>query len=182
MEVYFASTPTTGNGKAFHKIGRTQVVFNKGVYKTTDKEQVIDIMSSEIFRRGEVLLVSDAELVDNYLGGEEPEYFDLELLSKISDEGLKVLAREYRTKNQIHPNIIKAELHRQPVSDTALKIIEAHPMKPKGMTDEDKRGYVDGLVDSGSIIKAGPWYTRGEFKTRSYLEMYDHIIEQRESK
>jgi len=179
MEVYFASTPTTGKGRAYHRIGDYQVVFDKGVYKTTDKEQVISIMASEIYRRGEVKLVSDHELVDNYLGGDEPEYFDMNLLSKISDEGLKVLAREYRTKNQIHPNIIKAELNKQPVNDVALKVIEAHPTKPKEVTDEEKREHVDGLVSAGRLTKTGPWYIDGDFKDRSYLVMYDHIMSKR---
>jgi hypothetical protein len=179
MEVYFASTPTTGKGRAYHRIGNAQVVFDKGIYKTTDKEQVISIMASEIYRRGEVKLVSDHELVDSYLGGDEPEYFNMELLGRISDEGLKVLAREYHTKNLIHPNIIKAELNKQPVTDVAVKIMEAHPSKPKEVTDEEKRDHVDGLVEATRIAKSGPWYVDGEYKTRSYLEMYEHIINKR---
>lgn len=182
MEVYFASTPTVGTGNAYHKIGSTLKAFKKGIYKTTDKEDIIEIMSSEIYRRGEVKLVSDHELVNDYLGGEDPEYFTLDLLNKVSDEGLKVLAREYQTKNQIMPNIIKAELNKLPISDTAQTIINAHEAKPKELTDEDKRAYVDGLVESGRIQKAGPWYTDGEFKDRSYLVMYDHIISKRDEK
>lgn len=178
MEVYFASTPTTGNGKAYHKIGGFQLAFNKGLYKTTDKEQIIDIMASDVFRRGQVKLVSDHELVDNYLGGEEPEYFDMKILAKVSVEGLKSLAAEYQTKNRIHPNIIKAELNKLPISDVAIKIMEAHKAKPKEMTDAEIREYVDGLVEAGStVVKAGPWYKMGEFKTRSYVEIYEKLQE-----
>jgi hypothetical protein len=179
MEVYFASTPTTGKGRAYHKIGKSRLTFDKGIYKTTDKETIIDVMSSEIFRRGEVKLISDHALVDSYLGGEEPEYFNAEILAKISDEGLKALAAEYRTKNQIHPNIIRAELNKLPVSDVALKIIEGHKAEPKKLTDAEIREYVDGLVDAGRVIKAGPWYTYGEFKTRLYVEVYEKLQEDR---
>jgi hypothetical protein len=179
MEVYFASTPTTGNGSAFHKIGKTQKTFRKGIYKTTDKEEIIEIISSEIYKRGEVKLVTDHQLVDNYLGGEDPDYLTMDVLNKVSDEGLKALGREYRTKNTILPNIIKAELNKQPLTDVAMQIITAHPTKTKPITTEAKREHVEGLVEAGRIDKVGVWYKKGEYKTRSYEEMYDHIMGER---
>ena len=179
MEVQFHSPNTKIDGLAAHKIKNSLVVFNKGLFKTTDKEKITDILSSEIYRRGEIALVSDYGLVDRYLDGDDPEYFTPEILSEVSDEGLRKLGDLYLTKDRVRTSIIKAEIKGREVTDQAFDILKTHKKttKSKALTGDDKKEAVEAAVITGSLVKAGPWYSAPgtDFKSRNIEEVYEFI-------
>jgi single-stranded DNA-specific DHH superfamily exonuclease len=179
MEVYFSSNSTQLNGRAAHQIGKHLCLFNGGVFKTTDKERVVDILASEIYRRGEVTLVTDYDLVDGYLSGDEPDYFSLEILNGISEEGIRELAKIYQTKENTRPMIIKAELNGREIVDAAVNVMVTY--KNTGQkTTTSKIDYVKAAVEAGKLVKAGVWYkaVEGTFKTKNIDEAYEYLKEQ----
>lgn len=176
MEVYFASSPTTPRGRAAHTIGGQTLVFNKGIYKTSDKSRVVDILASEIYRRGEVKLVSDHDVVNGYLEGNEPDYFNMEVLNKITDDGIRELARIYETKERTRPMIIKAEVTGKEIVDAAVNVMETYKRTAKSEAIKP-REFVDAAVEAGKLIKAGVWYKEvdGDFKTKNTDEAYEFL-------
>jgi hypothetical protein len=176
MEVYFSSNPTLLTGRAAHQIGKHLCLFNNGVYKTTDKERVVDILSSEIYRRGEVKLQTDYDLVDSYLSGDEPDYFSIEILNAITEEGIRELAKVYQTKETTRSMIIKAELNGREIVDAAVNIMETYKDTGKKATT-NKIDYVKAAVEAGKLVKAGVWYkaVEGSFKTKNIDEAYEHL-------
>jgi hypothetical protein len=182
MEVYFANKVTVPNGLASHKIGNNLVVFKNGITKTTDKHLIVDILGSEIYRRGEVKLISDLSHVDQYLSGEDPETFTMDILNTVSDEGIRELAQSYQTKERVRTMLIKAELKGREVTDAAMSILETYPKSntPKKMTGNDKLEFIEGAVSAGKLTKAGPWYKviDGDFKSRNIDEVYDYLTKE----
>lgn len=179
MEVYFASHPTRGMGTAVHNIAGKNYVFKEGgIHVATDKNDVVDILASEVYRRGEVKLVSDHDVVEKYLSGEEPDKFTMDVLNSVSDEGLRELAAVYQTKEKVRSMIIKAELRGKPVINAAVNILETYPLEGK-KKQASKREVVEAAVEAGQIIKAGVWYKLLDdtFKTKNIEEMYEKLQE-----
>lgn len=125
MDVIFASTNPEQNriGPIMH--GNKELVLNKGFLKTTDKEEVRTLLEHSFYARGRYELVSDPELVGEYLeNDEEPDYITMEYLEDVSKETIVAIGKVAGTRNEI-PALIKAELRNQPVTSAIADLVKA---------------------------------------------------------
>lgn len=125
MDVIFASTNPKQNriGPIMH--GNKELVLNKGFIKTTDKDEVRTLLEHSFYARGRYELVSDPELVGDYLDNdEEPDYITMEYLVNVSNDTIKKIGKVAGTRNEV-PALIKAELRNQPVTSQISEIVKA---------------------------------------------------------
>lgn len=182
MEVTFGSTKTQLRGLATHELNQKLFVFRNGVYKTTDKQEIVNLLGSEVYRRGEIRLADDIDLVSKYLEGEDPEYLNMSILGDLELDALIELANLYGTKDRRRAPIIRAELNGKPVINDAIGVLERYKSKAdqgakKNVSEEDMLEQVEAAVVAGRLTKAGPWYKEigTEFKSRNVKEVYEHI-------
>lgn len=169
MQVTFGMTNGGVQGIAVINIDNREYKFNKGVRNVTSKDEIEALMGSELFERGEMVLVTPHEEVARYLDGDIPDKFTKELLEQITEEGLIKLAKQYQTKEQRLVGLIKPQLRGKPISNAAQEIIDSH-MKPKVSKADE---LLEKALADGTVAFSKPWYSarNGEYKTRSKDEI-----------
>lgn len=183
MEVTFGSTKTQLRGLATHELNQKLFIFRNGIYKTTDKQEIVNLLGSEVYRRGEIRLADNIDLVSKYLEGEDPEYLSMDVLSQLALDALIELATLYGTKDRQRAPIIRAELNGKPVTNDAMEVLERYKVKAtqgetkRKVSEDDMLEEVEAAVVAGRLTKAGPWYKEigTEFKSRNVKEVYEHI-------
>lgn len=178
MTVTFGSTGGGVKGLASHEVKGKQHIFKSGLFKTEDKQEIKEIMGSEIYRRNEIVLLDDPAAVADYLDGKEPDRFTEATLDKLPHNIIQRLGRLYNTREQKHATLIKAELIGSYINTKASDILDE-----LNETDETEKVNVDEtLLDTaislGVLIKGGPWYKTPDetFKTRNREEVEDWCI------
>lgn len=145
-------------GKGNMVINRHQkppIVFKGGVYKTSDRLQINDLLNSEELRRGEIVISTPMELVETYLAGDEPDRLSEEVLAKVSPEGLRLMAESIglaRTHGG-HANVIRRMIMNTPITNELYHIMQGHPHET-----EEKVDLLDQLQKEGHVYKSGAWY------------------------
>jgi hypothetical protein len=177
MTVTFGSTGGGVKGLASHEVKGKQHIFKSGLYKTEDKEEIKDIMGSEIYRRNEIVLLDDPAAVADYLDGKEPDRFTEAILDGLPHNIIQRLGRLYNTREQKHATLIKAELIGSYINTKASQILDELNDVSEVETSEDET-LLDTAVSLGVLIKAGPWYKTPDetFKTRNRDEVEDWCI------
>ena len=150
MQVLFANTSTTQR-KYVLDIGIRHITFVDGRYSTTDKDVIKRIMTRPDFRSRQIILVSDAKAVADYLAGTEPDYLDMEAVESISDEGVVKLAN-YFDLPQKEASIARYAMINLPVDDYVSDVINLYPKT------EQKEDYLTLALGEGLIEKNGAWY------------------------
>lgn len=175
----FGATRGGKIGSAVHEIAGQPRVFKNGIFSTTDKKLVKSILSSEIYRRNEIIMVTDEDLVDRYLNGEEAEYLTNEILDSLPDEVIFELADVCRTKNRRKLNIIKSELYKHPVTNEVREVLDRNEVSTTG---KDADAVVQEFFDKGILVKKGAWTSSadGSFKAQKAEEVREWCMENKE--
>lgn len=169
MQVTFGMISGGVNGIAVVNIDNKEYKFNKGVRNVTSKEEIEILMGSPLFSRGELQLVTAPEVVARYLEGEDPDVFDSETLSGITDEGIRMLAKLYSTREKNLVALIKPQLRGKSVTNEAQEIIDKYA-KPDQSSAESN---LEKALKDGTLIYAKPWYKTADesFKTKNKQEI-----------
>ncbi len=169
MQVTFGMTSGGVNGIAVVNIDNKEYKFNKGVRNVTSKEEIELLMSTALFSRGELQLVTPPDVVARYLEGEDPDIFDSETLNGITEEGIRLLAKLYNTREKNLVALIKPQLRGKSVTNEAQEIIDKYA-KPDQSTAEIK---LESAIKDGTVIVAKPWYKTSDesFKTKNKQEI-----------
>lgn len=144
MDVYFRFTQ--GEKRNAHKVGNHRIVASGGIYKTSDKETITDILACELYKRDQIVMLGDQEAIEKYLLGDEPDYLTKELLYKLPDDAILELGQVCGTKNRKMPMIIRAELQNVPISDAVAAVIEDYTLNDNVIEDVLEKAKEDGLL------------------------------------
>lgn len=170
MQIEFQTTAGGMKGRAVMLLEGKEIKFEKGVRKTTSKDEIELLLSSDLFRRGELKLVTEKVHVAKYLQDDQlPEVLTVELLKKLDDDGIRQLADHYQTQERNLVPIIRAELRGKPVDDEAQTIIDESMAPEKSEAEKN----LEAALADGTLTFKSPWYKSadGSFKTRDRKEV-----------
>lgn len=170
MQIEFQTTAGGMKGRAVMLLEGKEIKFEKGVRKTTSKDEIELLLSSDLFRRGELKLVTEKAHVAKYLQDDQlPEVLTVELLKKLDDDGIRQLADHYQTQERNLVPIIRAELRGKPVDDEAQTIIDESMAPEKSEAEKN----LEAALADGTLTFKSPWYKSadGSFKTRDRKEV-----------
>lgn len=154
-EVIFQSTSKGKGNIYFERAGKSMLRFNNGVYKTSSREEINDILNSDLMIRNLVKMITPPELVDKWLRGEHPDRLNEKILSQVSEKGLQELAKVMGLPQKQHANngaIIKSMVRNKPISNAVMFIIE------KYKTEEGIKDWLKVAQEAGLVYKSGPWF------------------------
>jgi hypothetical protein len=141
MDVLFEHRAKINNKMVIGLSGGKSAVFVKGVYQTTDKNVVKELMSHPFYKRKKFHLKTDKALVSDWLSNDkEPDYLDQEQISTFSVSLINELAEELGLLNKGYPELLKAELIGVPISNQVQSLINKYTTKetPKKTTSRTK--------------------------------------------
>jgi len=105
-------------------IGKSAVFLN-GMFETTDKEIVTELLRHSFYKRNVFSLKTDAKLVNDWLENDaEPSYLTKEQVDNFTDTTIIELGKHFETRNQGFPALMRAELIGKPVSDRVNEILK----------------------------------------------------------
>jgi len=155
MEVTFASKSPKQNRIGPIFAGEKEIYFSKGTKTTTDKEEIKALLSHSFYKRGRYVLVTDPELVANYLeNDDEPEYIGSDFFDDVSDETILKVGQVVGAKNTF-PSLIKAELVGVPVTNDIIEVMEADN-GDDGDTDQDNDQDTTKTATKKKVTKKSP--------------------------
>jgi hypothetical protein len=154
-EVIFQSTSKGKGNIYFERAGKSMLRFNNGVYKTSSREEINDILNSDLMSRNLIKMITPAELVDTWLRGEHPDRLNETVLSKVNEQGLIELAKVMGIPPSQHGGngaIIKSMVRNKPISNAVMFILDKYKTE-EGITD-----WLKIAQDNGLVYKSGPWF------------------------
>lgn len=180
MDVYFRSAAT--NTFSTNLSNGQQVIFKQGIYSTTDKDVVRELLRTDALKRRLVKLESDEKAVAKWLdSNEEPSYITPEYLDGLSNECLMVLANKLNTTSRV-PTIVKEELVGEPLTDDVVEIVNAYRTEEVTAEPvEEADGHLDEMITkaiaNGTITRQGVWYKTSDGKSlgRDKQEVIDWL-------
>jgi len=176
MDVAFRFT--NGARRAAHMVNGYRINSKSGTYVTSKKEIVESLLSSDLMRRSEIVMLTDANLVNNYLAGDEPDYLDRELLLRLPDQCVVELATMLNLKFPNQVMIARAEMNGQPITDAVKRIIDYYKVEGDVVEDIIEKGKADGLIEQNR-----QWYSflgaladKGKTNQKAVAEqtLYEH--------
>lgn len=139
MDCVFKTKSETQNRFSIGNMpGYGRLFFNKGTFVTQDKELVRKLLNHSLKKRGEYHLVTNEELVADYLDGKEPEKLTREILEGVKREGIKELGKLLLAESG-NPSIIKEEVLGEPITNSVRDILSFYEIKEKEETTEPKQ-------------------------------------------
>lgn len=148
---------TNGKGETyFTRSNGAAIRFNNGVYKTSSRKDINDLLNSDLMSRNLIRCVTPLEIVDKWLRGETPDRLNEELLSTVSEKGLQELAKITGLSQKRHGNhgaIIKSMLRGKPVSNAVAFVLEKYKTEKSEVTD-----WLKMAEDAKIVYRSGPWY------------------------
>lgn len=152
MNVQFATkNPIAGSYIITGETSNSVLFFTQGFYETNEKDLIKQIMKTPQFKREEIVLVTDEDLVTDYLYDESrQDFFTEELLKTVSDDGVKLLGLHFKVKMK-DPRLIRLALVDTPISNIAEEIISQNPY-------EEEIDLVAEAINAGDIVYNKPWY------------------------
>jgi len=100
-----------------------KLYFMKGVYMTESKEIIEYLLGHPLYKRGEYELITNPEVVDNYLSGEEADKLTKEILDEITIDGIIKLGEVLGARNK-KATLIKAEIVGEPITNAVQDVID----------------------------------------------------------
>lgn len=154
-EVIFQSISKGKGNIYFERANKSMLRFNNGVYKTSSREEINDILNSDLMSRNLIKMITPAELVDTWLRGEHPDRLNEKVLSKVNEKGLLELAKVMNIPQNQHGGngaIIKSMVRNKPISNAVMFILDKYKTED-GITD-----WLKIAQDNGLVYKSGPWF------------------------
>lgn len=106
-----------------------KIIFVKGKYSTTDKDEISQILGHELYRKGLVRLADREDVVGDYLENDEAdEYITSEFLDGISVDGIMVLGEFLSVPGKVS-KVVKPSLIGLPLSSEVQKIADQYRSK-----------------------------------------------------
>lgn len=137
MDVIFQTNSTDQNRYSMPVEGYGRLFFKKGAYITSDKELIEKMLKHPLKRRGDYRLVTNDELVDKYLSGEEPDVLTKEILDTVSLNGILELGKLLNS-TEVRPSLIKIEIEGEPITDKVSLILDNYKInKTKKQVSEE---------------------------------------------
>lgn len=128
MTVIFQTKSKTQNRYSISNIpGFGKVFFPKGVKTTSDKDLVKALLNHPLYDRGDYFLVSNEEMVVNYLEGGEPDVLTEDLLNGLSRQGIKELGTLLSARSE-QPSLIKYEIVNKPITTEVQQILDFYTL------------------------------------------------------
>lgn len=128
MNVVFRSKSTSQNRFTITDSQFGKLFFDKGVFRTSDKDMIKKLLNHPLKKRGEIVLETNAELVGKYLEGEEPDKLTREVLDTVSRQGIIELGKVL-VSSETHPALIKEEIIGQPITEEVQEIVDFYLVK-----------------------------------------------------
>lgn len=107
--------------------GYGTIYFNKGTKVTQDKKLIKKLINHPNYKRNDYQLVSNEEVVAQYLAGDTPDELTEEILDNVSRQGILELGEELQSR-QSQPALIKIELVGEPITNKVRQIIDYYKM------------------------------------------------------
>src|SRR5690625_7315761 len=85
----------------YNRRGKAPIIITNGQYRTSNKDEIADLLHSDLLDRGLLSLVTPTDIVEKWSTGEAPDTLTEEALSKVSDEGLRELAKIFNLSRKI---------------------------------------------------------------------------------
>src|SRR5690554_5307739 len=139
----------------YNRRDKAPIIISNGQYRTSNKEEIADLLHSDLMGRGLLSLVTPTDIVEKWLTGEVPDSLNEEVLNKVSEDGLRELAKIFnlsRRRHGGHGTIIKTMLKGKPISNAVIFVLE------KYSTDEGVTDWLKLAMDAGIIYRNAPWY------------------------
>jgi len=157
MNVYFKSAAS--NTFSTNLKSGKQIIFKKGLYNTTDKDEVRELLRTDVLKRRLIKMETDETTVARWLeSDEEPSYITIEYLQGLSNECLMVLANKLNTVSR-NPVIVREELVGIPLTDEIVETVEAYRNETQpGLEDEKFDSIISEAIEKGTITRQGVWY------------------------
>lgn len=154
-EIVFQST-SKDKGQIIHTPhGKKPIIFRNGQFKTSDREQINELLNSSLISRGYIEPVTPPELIEKWLLGEQPDRLTKDVLAKVSDDGLKELAKIAGLNAKVHkhlPELIRSMLKGKAITNGIMYVLEKYER------EQPAEHFFDELEESGLIYRSGPWY------------------------
>ena len=155
-EVIFQAK-SKGKGNIDYIRGNKPVLrFINGVLKTSKREDINDLLHSDLMKRNLIKCVTPMDLVDKWLRNETPDRLTTEVLETVSQEGLIELAKIARLKEQDHDNqpaVIRSMVKDMPVSNAVSFIISKYKTEKTEFTD-----WLQQAMEPELVYKSSRWY------------------------
>lgn len=153
---------------------RKRIRFNRsnGMYQTSDRQEIGILLRNANYNK-DYELITEMELVEEWLEGNEPDKINREFTQDVSKEGLLKLAEAFRISGHGNKsNVIREMLLGKPVTQAA------HTIKRKYTNETAPEDLIKKYEDLGAIVKKGPWYKVGnEAITRDRVELAKWVPE-----
>ena len=131
--------------------GKT-INMHRGKYKTADKEEVRQLLSSSEYKNGSFEVVTPMELVEKYLSDAQPDKLTKNILSSITNEGLLELAKHLQLRNHSNlPTVIRTMAEGEYIDNRIEKIIDEYK------AEQPAEDLIAQAKEAGVFIKDGPW-------------------------
>ena len=145
MNVIFQTKSKNQNRFSLGNVeGYGNLVFNRGVFITSDKDLIKKLIAHPIRKRGDYLMVTNDVLVADYLDGKESDTITEELLKDITLQGILELGKLYSCI-ETQPTLIKIELVGKPIGDKAQTVLDYYKVSKK-VEKVQNENYKDELV------------------------------------
>lgn len=148
-----------GKGNLYYeRSGHGTLRFINGSYKTSNRDEINDLLNSDMMKRNLIRCVTPMDIVDKWLRNETPDTLNKEMLSKVSIEGLKELAKvadlnERRHANQ--PAVLMSMLNGLQVSNAVSHIINKYKVEDE---ESEVKDWLQLAEEGGLVYRSGPWY------------------------
>lgn len=139
MNVLFEHRSRINNRMVIGLKGGDSVVFINGVFQTTDKEIVKELISHPFYKREKFKLKTDSKLVSDWLENDnEPSYIDQAFVSKMNNEAIMELGEELDLRNKGNLGLLRSELIGEPVGDVVNEVMAKYEKKPEKKTTRSR--------------------------------------------
>lgn len=129
MQVIFNTKSKTQNRYTISSVpGFGKLFFPKGALTTTDKDLIRALLNHPLYERGDYELVTNEQMVADYLDGKQSDTITQEIIDGLSLQGIKELGKVLNTKSE-QPALIKAEVLGKPITNRAQEVIDFYGLK-----------------------------------------------------
>lgn len=139
----------------YHRHNGRDLKFRSGIFKTSKKQEIEELLHSDIYKDETIQLVDPIELVDKYLKGDQPDILSEELLQGVDDEGVRKIAKALHVpqrKHKNYPEVIRTLVRGEPITNYIQKVIDEHER------EKPEESLLNKAMDEGIVYRNGPWY------------------------
>ena len=128
MTVIFSTKSTKQNRYTINDEIVGHLFFDRGIFKTSDKDLVRKLIRHPLKKRGDFTMVTNEELVANWLEGKESDKITRAMLNVLTLQGIIELGKLART-TETQPTLIKEALIGEPITSEVREILDFYKAK-----------------------------------------------------